>query len=639
VFYVAAALISIYGFIRWRLYRLLKEKEKLEKTVEERTKEIKEKNVQLEAQTVQLTERSEEINEKNKKLESQTNQLTLQSEKLKEMDKIKSHFFANISHEFRTPLTLIMTPLEQIISSPAPIPDKNIFKMMLRNSRRLLNLINQLLAISRFDSGKMKLQATCQNLVPFLRKTLESFHMIALKNKLKLEFQSPEEEIFLFFDSQKMEQVLYNLLINAVKFTPADGQITLSILKKYPVPEQNESPQMIEVPEDYVLISVKDTGIGISKEQLPHIFDRFYQAGESGKSSYEGTGIGLALAKEIVTLHQGKINVHSQVGIGTEFVIHLPRSKEILEEKGLLTPDTPSNDTQKEREFHFTDIDEDEVIFDEPKKEDDIPVIIDDSTGEKSSRDEKNLVLVVEDNVDVRRYIRSNLESLYHVAEAGNGREGIKKAKEIIPDLIISDVMMPEMNGDDMCRELKNDRETSHIPIILLTARASDESILSGLETGANDYITKPFNTVMLLTRVKNLIDLRQQMQQKIQREKMLLPAEIKATSQDETFFKTFISIIEENISEEDFTIDILCERLKMGRSTLFRKIKALTGETPNEFILSFRLERGAQLLKQNYGNVTQVAMAVGFSSSAYFSKCFKEKFHQSPSAFQAAES
>jgi DNA-binding response OmpR family regulator len=258
----------------------------------------------------------------------------------------------------------------------------------------------------------------------------------------------------------------------------------------------------------------------------------------------------------------------------------------------------------------------------------------------ETAEPEMNVILVVEDQIEVRKYIQRVLKSTYTVVEAKDGKEGIEKAKEIIPDLIVSDIMMPQKDGYELCRELKKDIKTSHIPIILLTAKALEENVIQGLETGVDDYVTKPFNSKVLCARIKNLIDLRRQLQLKIQRQKMLLPSEIPVSSLDDQFLKKFQDIIEENLDDADFTIDILCVKLDMGRSTLFKKIGALTGQTPNQFILSYRLERAAQILRKDKSrNVTDVALDVGFESPAYFSKCFKDKFHQSPSSFQAAES
>jgi DNA-binding response OmpR family regulator len=269
--------------------------------------------------------------------------------------------------------------------------------------------------------------------------------------------------------------------------------------------------------------------------------------------------------------------------------------------------------------------------------EEDAEVEHDTAPGDKTPGQKKNVILVVEDHAEVRKYIRDPLEPEYTVIEACDGKEGITKAKEIIPDLVVSDIMMPEADGFELTWELKKDVRTSHIPIILLTAKASEKSIVRGLETGADDYVTKPFNTKILLIRIKNLIELRRQLQLRIQRQKMLLPAEISVSSVDDAFLKEFQDIIEKNLSDPEFNIDMLYKKLYMGRSTLYRKVEALTGETPNQFILSYRLERAAQLLKSNYGNVTEVAMAAGFSNPQYFSQCFKEKFHQSPSSFKAA--
>ena len=606
IFYGIGFIFLIFFVVKWRSRRLVHEKEKLEQTVLERTKEINEKNQQLETQTVKLKD---------------------QSEKLKEMDEVKSRFFANISHEFRTPLTLIMGPIEQIYSHIRDKKQKDTLNIVLQNSQRLLTLINQLLDLSRLDSGKMKLQAVYQNIVPFLKGILAAFSTVALENKLNIAFQPCEKEIPLYFETQKMEEALCNLLINAVKFTPPGGKITVSVSRER------------EVSPGFVSISVRDTGIGIPKDQFDHIFDRFFRAGNSKGKYQKGTGIGLALVKEIVSLHHGKIDVHSQEGKGTEFVIRLPMGDEHLKPDEIAaSPGITAPGGKKEKEIAARCSIPTMENGGEKNKNGDQYIEPGSSKDDQNPEQEKNVILVVEDNPDMRKYIRGPLEPHYTVVEAGDGKEGIKKAREIIPDLIVSDIMMPGVDGYELCRVLKKNVNTSHIPIIFLTAKASEKSEVRGLETGADDYVTKPFSTKILLIRIKNLIDLRRQMQLKIQRQKMLLPDEISVSSVDDIFLKEFQDMIKANLSDMEFNIDTLCQKLYMGRSTLYRKVQALTGETPHQFILSYRLERAAQLLKSNYGNVTEVAMATGFSNPQHFSQCFKEKFHQSPSSFKASE-
>lgn len=591
--------------VKWRSVRLEKENQQLEQVVKEKTGEVYHQNQLLEEQ----------------------------SQKLKEMDRAKSRFFANISHEFRTPLTLIMNPIEQMLSESSNKLQRKKLNVMLRNSQRLLTLINQLLDLAQLDSGQMKLQASYQDIVPFLKGIVSSFHDLALKKRLNLEFHPEKDGISIYFDPGKMEDAMYNLLINSVKFTPPGGSITVSVFKEREAALKGEAN-----PEGYIKISIRDTGIGISPEQMVHIFDRFYQAGELTENNHKGTGIGLALTKEIILLHHGTIDAHSREGEGTEFEIRLPvGNKHLLSGETVIGSESPFQlQKNKEVETLYIEMEEEEAEEDEVKHD----RTHEDKLGERQTAEqEKNLILVVEDNTDVRKYIRDSLvESNYAVVEAGDGKEGIKKAKELIPDLIVSDIMMPKADGFQLSRELKKDVTTSHIPIILLTAKASKKSIIRGLETGADDYITKPFNTQILLTRIKNLIDLRQQLQLKIQRQKMLLPDEIVVSSVDDTFLKEFQDIIEKNLSDPELDIELLCQKLYMGRSTLFRKVQALTGESPKQFILSYRLERAAQLLKANTGNITEVAMATGFASSQHFAKCFKDKFFQTPSDFKASE-
>jgi signal transduction histidine kinase/DNA-binding response OmpR family regulator/ligand-binding sensor domain-containing protein len=605
--YALLSFLGIYLIVKWRSWKLVQEKKHLEQTVKERTMEIYEKNILLEEQ----------------------------SEKLKEMDRVKSRFFANISHEFRTPLTLIMGPLEQRLPDCQDKEQKEEMQMMLRNSQRLLTLINQLLDLSKLDSGKMVLHAAPQNVVPFLKGLLGSFESLAVQKKLELKFYAQEEDIFLYYDTEKLEKVISNLLSNACKFTPAGGEVSLAIKRIQQKQYQGES-----FPEGFVEISISDTGIGISANQLPYIFDRFYQAEGifSHEHKHKGSGIGLALAKELVQLHHGEVSVQSTEGKGTEFTIRLPlgdahlKSEEIIEETGA----EALAEQKKVCGIPVHDIDREEAMS-EPEGDTIVEKIknVDNETEER----EKDVILVVEDNPDVRKYIRGPLKEDFTVVEAADGKEGIDKARKFVPDLIISDIMMPKLDGCELCHVLKTDVKTSHIPIILLTARASEESIIEGLETGADDYITKPFSVKILLTRIKNLIDLRRQLQEKIQREMVLQPTEIAVSSVDQEFMKELKEVIEKNLSDEEFGVDELAGALYMGRATLNRKIRALTGESTNQFIQSYRLKRAAQLLKANFGNVTEVSFEVGFSSSAYFTKCFKEKFHQLPHTFLASES
>ena len=592
--YAVTAIMVMFLVVKWRSWKLVQERQKLEQIIKERTE----------------------------KINDQKQQLQEQAEKLKEMDQVKSRFFANISHEFRTPLTLIMGPLEQILPACREEKQKKQLKMMLRNSRRLLALINQLLELSKFDSGKVKLQASRQNIIPFLKGMVGSFEIAAAENDLELTLQTEEEEIELYMDPEKLETVMVNLLGNAVKFTPAGGKITVTV-KKNPGLGEN-------FPAGWLEIRVCDTGPGIPREQLANIFDRFYQAEAAHEHYQKGTGIGLAIAKEIVELHHGAINVISTKGQGTDFIIELPLGDQHLKPDEIIDLTGEAVSPQGPGKIPAPAVAIAEKEEEEPEEE-----MEQETTLEKAAKD---IILVVEDSVDMRNYIKNSLEPLYQVVEAIDGRHGIEKASQIIPDLIISDIMMPEIDGYELCRVLKNNRDTSHIPIILLTAKAAEENIIEGLETGADDYITKPFNTKILYARIKNLIDLRRHFQETLHREMTLKPVQKTVSQMDKEFVRDLQEVINKNISDPEFNVEDLCKRLYMGRTTLYRKILALTGEPPTEFIRSYRLKRGAELLKKGMGSVLEVAFEVGFSSANYFSKCFKKKFHQLPSSFQTSE-
>lgn len=590
VSYTFVLILLVYLIVKWRRsIKLEQEKQKLEQIVKERTKEIKEKSRQLEKQ----------------------------SDKLKELDNVKSRFFANISHEFRTPLTLIMGPLEQMLSKKTGKDELKRLNMMLRNSQRLLGLINQLLELSKLDSGKVKLHASQQNIIPFLKGIAASFEPVADKNELDLTLCCQEENMTLYFDPPKLEDVILNLLSNAVKFTPAGGKITVTVQRK---------PAAANGSSCWLEVSVCDTGAGVPREQLAHIFDRFYQADSTYEHHRKGSGIGLAIAKELIELHRGEIEARGRRDRGTEFIFRLP-----LGDSHLLPDEIAEPGEIPYQHKNFYEI----PAFYSTEKEPGVPVEVETRDDEKEGEQAKTIILVVDDNPDVRDYIKGALEPFYTFAEAKDGREGIEKAQKIIPDIIISDIMMPGKDGYELCRVLKNDVRTSHIPVILLTAKASEDSIIRGLDTGADDYVTKPFSTKILCSRIKNLVNLRRQLQLKRKKQMILQPMEITVSSVDKEFYNELQDVVEKNLGDPDFNVDQLGKKLYMSRATLYRKIMALTGESPQLFIRSYRLKRAAQLLEANYGNVNEVAYKVGFSNPAYFSQCFKEKFHQSPSAYQ----
>ncbi|MGA8265045.1 MAG: ATP-binding protein [Ignavibacteriaceae bacterium] len=550
-----------------------------------------------------------------------------------ETDKIKSRFFANISHEFRTPLTLIQGPAEKINSQTSDdvIKDSGIIK---RNSKRLLQLVNQLLDLSKLEAGKLKLEAVKSNIVSFVKGIALSFESLSEEKDITLKIYPEKDLIEFYFDKEKMIKILSNILSNAFKFTPRDGKITISITEKHG-----------DKLKSFVEIKIRDTGIGIPQEEIPKLFDRFYQVDSSFTKEYEGTGIGLALTKELVELHCGSISVQSEkanpakskTGLSaeqaswTEFTIYFPLGRDHLTDEEIV-PDEKTNGSKEpingeDYNFSIKSKTENEVETD-------------------SLRDEKNIVLVVEDNYDMREYIKESLGEDYYTEEAINGEQGVRKAERIIPDLIISDMMMPKMDGNELTRILKNNEKTSHIPIIILTAKSGQGSKLEGLETGADDYLTKPFDIKELQIRVKNLINIRRKLQEKFSKieiistdkkeskSKSISDNHIKLRSIDEKFISKIQKIIIERISDEGFSTEELGNEIGMSRSQVFRKIKALTGKSPSTYVRSIRLLKAKGMIENGEGNISEIAYSVGFSSPIYFSKCFKDEFGYPPKNF-----
>ena len=530
--------------------------------------------------------------------------LKIETSKLRELDELKSNFFANISHEFRTPLTLILGQIENLQEEIVAGGSQKKLEMAKRNATRLQQLINQLLDLSKIESGKMSLQAQEADIIPLLRALFSSFESIAVQKNIKLEFTASPQDIMIYFDREKFEKIFLNLVSNAIKFTPENGIVSVSI---------SFSSSSTEVVE----INVKDSGVGIPADQLPFIFDRFYQVESVQQSDHSGTGIGLALVKELVEIHRWKINVASEEGCGTIFTIMLPLGRRHLSDNEI-TSTTSFQETSLEPRPSFT---ADQSSSMTPK--------------EAESEEEGLVILVVEDNPDMRDYIAEKLKSRYKIMEAGDGRKGLEVAREQIPDLIISDVMMPEMDGYELATELRKDIRTSHIPIIMLTARVAEEDKLKGLEAGVDDYLTKPFSQRELFVRVNNLIDLRKKLRQRFSTATIVKPSEIKATSLDEAFLERVLKFVDAHLEDETLDPASLARAVNMSISQVNRKLKALIDQPAGQLIRSMRLQRAADLLKQNAGNVAEIAYKVGFGNQAHFSTMFQKQFGCSPSEYR----
>jgi len=552
-----------------------------------------------------------------------------QKEHLAEVDRLKSRFFANISHEFRTPLTLILGPIQKWRDKAQEEDLEKDMGMAERNANRLLRLINQLLDLSKLEAGAMKLRATRMNIVPLVKGIAYSFESSAGIRGVDLDVRVDQEEIEVYCDRDMVEKILSNLLSNAFKFTSEGGSVRVSLrgvppgmtMKQSDFRQEERLLQQTEPRNDMVMsgyaeVSVADTGIGIPPEQLDKVFDRFYQVDASQTREHEGSGIGLALVKELVELHHGTIHVQSEVGKGTTFTVRLPLGRDHLKDDEIV--ETPVSVEPTVREAGGALVDKsgggpkEEV---EPEKEE----------------GENPIVLVVEDNADVRTYIKDYLVPVYQVTEARDGAEGIEKAQEVIPDLIISDVMMPKKDGYEVCRTLKLDEKTSHIPIILLTAKAASENKIEGLEIGADDYLIKPFEPKELLARVKNLINLRRKLRERFKVSVPLRPGEIAVTSMDDAFLKRVMAAVEQHIADEDFHVEGLGAEVGLSRVQLHRKLTALTNQGPGEFIRYIRLHRAMELLQKGAGTVSEVAYNVGFSDPSYFSRCFHKQFGKVP--------
>jgi signal transduction histidine kinase/DNA-binding response OmpR family regulator/ligand-binding sensor domain-containing protein len=516
-----------------------------------------------------------------------------EAERARVLEQLKTNFFNNITHEFRTPLTLMLEPARRILSTAQDPSIRQNAQLIEKNSNRLLLMVNQLLDMAKLEGGSMSVELTYGSLADTMGDVYQSFLPMAEQKGIHLRLDMPKMLIQCQFDKAKVEHILNNLLSNALKFTPENGSVHLICA----ISPANDGPAQVE-------ITVKDTGRGISPAALPKIFQRFYQEETPGTPINGGTGIGLSLSKELAELMGGSIRVTSEQGVGSSFVLSLPL-------RDVRTEALPAESVPRETR--------------------------DVSAEYQRGDQEQRVILVVEDNAELRGFIRQSIGAEWLVVEASNGEEGIRKALDLVPDLVISDVMMPIKDGYAVCDELKNNEITAHIPIILLTAKAGMDSRIKGLRTGADEYLTKPFNTEELLARMHNLLELRRRLREYYQQQ---LPTGGRVASElpdtlsapDKEFLRRFMLVLEENLSDETLGVEDFAQKMFVSRVQLLRKLKALTGQSPTDYIRVFRLERAMALLQSREGNIMQVSAQVGFGNEKYFSTVFKEYFGKSPS-------
>jgi len=526
----------------------------------------------------------------------------MKARKMHELDMLKLNFFTNISHEIRTPLTLILAPLEKLISQKMSEKEtRSYLDIIYRNAKNLDRLINQLLDFRKLESGNLKLELLQGDIVGFVSNIVHSFDSYAEKKGIQLKFNALNKGLLAKFDADKIEKILNNLLSNAFKFTGEEGKITVNLSLVFDSDENDLSNENQD--KKYIEISVHDTGQGISQSNISKIFNRFFQANEQAVQT--GTGIGLAFVKELVSLHKGKIFVESKPGKGSRFTFRIPYETE--EEKTIEKPAESKTGIRASQPVADKNL-QDTVL--------------------------SGIMLIVEDNPDVRSLIKSHFSPKYQVFEASDGKEGWKVTLETIPDVIISDVLMPDVDGYEFCKKIKKDERTSHIPVLLLTALHSKEHEMKGLSCGADDFITKPFDLTILQTKIDNMISIRNSLKEKYSGEITLQPRNIVISSPDEKFLKKAVEVIEKNISDADLDIEQFAREVGVSRMQLYRKLHALTDMTVKEFIRNIRLKRAAQLLLQKKMSVSEIAYAVGFKDLSHFRKCFRQLYGMNASEY-----
>jgi signal transduction histidine kinase/ligand-binding sensor domain-containing protein/DNA-binding response OmpR family regulator len=527
----------------------------------------------------------------------QVEQERREGERVHELDSLKIKFLTNLSHEFRTPISLLLAPADKLLSLQNDPAISNQVKMIRRNARRLLNLVNQLLDFRKMEEQELKLNLSDGDIISFVQEAAESFQDLSERKKISLIVESDAQHLATVFDHDKIERIIFNLLSNAFKFTSEGGAIRL----KMSVGE-NDTPDMVTF-----CLSISDTGVGIAPELKDQIFERFFQDNSTVFVLNQGSGIGLSITKEFVQLHGGEITVESEAGMGSTFFLKLP----------LIVKSEPIAGTDQE--------------FEHPDQQ---PVAEPNGEDEAVLKNQMATILLVEDNEEFRFYLKDSLQAYYHIVEAANGKEGWQKALAIHPQLVVSDISMPYMNGIELSHKIKSDKRTSHIPVILLTAINGEENQITGLESGANDYLTKPFNFEILNTKIKNLLLYNRSLKDAYSRQIHVVGKEIEIESSDAKLLNNIVKYIDEKLNDPELSVEDLSKHVGMSRGSLYHKLLEMTGVTPIEYIRSVKLDRAATFLEKSDYNVAQIAYMTGFGTPSYFSRLFKAKYSVLPSEY-----
>ncbi len=639
-FRIVAGLFMV-GFViayhRYRVYKFKIQKLELERQVKERTEKINHQNHELSVRALQLKESNQQLEKKQLLIKGQNDKLELQNEhilhqrnklielnkKVKLVSQLKLSFFTNVSHEFRTPLTLIIGPLENLLKNQnLDFETKKTLGLINRNAQRLLYLINQIMDFRRIEKGRMALKVGRGNIKEFSQNIFNAFQPLADINKIKFEYVVDDQIPVVWFDHQKIENIIYNLLSNAFKYTPEMGSIKVEVAaithKESKLENENLEPDM---DRSVISIKISDSGIGISKEKLPLVFKRFYRIDSAAVFQINGSGIGLTLAEELIKTHHGNIFVESTPGEGSMFEIQFPCLKDAYSENERLDHEHNTSTIHKQVQMLTDEFGMDRL----EKMPTQQPISIDKN---------KPVLLVVEDNWDLRKFMSHRFSVKYHVIEAENGKMALQLAKEQNPDIIVSDVMMPEMNGLELCTQIKGDIVTSHIPIILLTAKSEVENRIEGLEKGADDYVAKPFNFDLLEARIHNLIESRKHLRKLFIQQSEVDERQLASTVRDQKFLEQAIRIVEDKMTDPSFGAKDLVKEMGMSRSLLHKKLTALTDQSATEFINHFRLKKSLKLLKTTDMNISEIAYSVGYNDPKYFSRIFSRQYGDAPKEF-----